>query len=438
MLGSNSRTHRSVSSVQLPAEFSASSSNAPYFDYCKDDFILDLRSFNADNPNGDEKAKLKKLLHDRWEAAKQYNAFNYSLNCMYRCMEGQYELSLQLNTERGELRRKPMHFKSIKEPFNSHRFNFTKLHDNEILFYLRNIDEPISTDPLDRHLVAVNASPLERDHSLIIPSVNKCLPQVLTYQAVRIAVDMMLLINDDTFHILFNSLLGQASVNHLHLHGLYWPYDSDLINRKCEPLLDVSDAHIIQPPNWICSAFVFQLNSLNDYKQFKRNVFNCVNFLTEANQAHNVFFSRGQPIRTKGLDREEDRRGEKPQYVTAYIFPRRNLIGAKPPSNFNPAANELAGNLTAYNLKFFESATEQTVIRIIEEDACLDANVFQKLCSDLADVLKNRPFGSSRSEELSNFEDLTSPEIDELRDEFQSFMPRSPSIRHRGNSKDNI
>lgn len=86
-------------------------------------------------------------------------------------------------------------------------------------------------DPLDRHLVAVNASPLERDHSLIIPSVNKCNPQVLTLQAVRIAVDLMLLVDDDMFHILFNSLLGQASVNHLHLHAMYWPYDSDLINR---------------------------------------------------------------------------------------------------------------------------------------------------------------------------------------------------------------
>lgn len=72
------------------------------------------------------------LLHERWENAKQYNAFNYSLNCMYRCMEGKYDLSMQLNIERGELRRKPMHFKNIKEPFNHLRFNFTKLHDKEV------------------------------------------------------------------------------------------------------------------------------------------------------------------------------------------------------------------------------------------------------------------------------------------------------------------
>ncbi|CAI5451716.1 unnamed protein product [Caenorhabditis angaria] len=433
MLGANARTQRSVSSIQLPAEFSPSVSNAPHFNYNKNDFIVDLR--NSGDENEGKRKHLKELLHDRWEGARQFNAFNYSLNCMYKCLDGQYDLSMQLNIERGELRRKPMHFKNIKEPFNHHKFNFTKLNDREMLFYLKCDDDPISNDPLDRHLVAVNASPLERDHSLIIPAVNKCFPQVLTLQAVRIATDLMLLIEDDTFHILFNSLLGQASVNHLHLHAMYWPYDSDLINRKCEPLHDISDVFIIRPPMWICPAFVFQLTKFENYNRFKENIFKCVEYLTETNQAHNVFFSRAQPIRTSGEDKLEDRRGEKPQFVTCYVFPRMNMIGAKPPSNFNPAANELAGNLTSYTYRFFESASEQAVIRIIEEEASLDDESFQTLAADLADLLSGRNIGVSRPSDLNNFEGLTSPEIDELRDSFQSFMPRSPSIRHRTSAR---
>ena len=55
--------------------------------------------------------------------------------------------------------------------------------------------------------------------------------EVLTETGVRLATDMMLLIDDETFHVLYNSLLGHASVNHLHLHTIFWPYDSDLINR---------------------------------------------------------------------------------------------------------------------------------------------------------------------------------------------------------------
>lgn len=38
----------------------------------------------------------------------------------------------QLNVERGELRRKPMRFRKIREPFNNVRWNFTRLHDNEV------------------------------------------------------------------------------------------------------------------------------------------------------------------------------------------------------------------------------------------------------------------------------------------------------------------
>ncbi|CCD64123.1 GDP-D-glucose phosphorylase 1 [Caenorhabditis elegans] len=443
MLGANARTQRSVSSIQLPAEYSPSASSAPYFNYSPDDFILDLRSHQSDeiyengnsNHEKDEKKALKELLHERWENAKQYNAFNYPLNCMYRCLDGKYDLSMQLNIERGELRRKPMHFKNIKEPFNHLRFNFAKLHDHEILFYLKCDTDPISNDLLDRHLVAVNASPLERDHSLIVPSVNKCSPQVLTLQAVRIAVDLMLLVDDDMFHILFNSLLGQASVNHLHLHAMYWPYDSDLINRKCEPLHDVPNVYVIRPPVWICPAIVFQLDSLDNYEQFKMNIYKCVEHLTESNQAHNLFLARAQPIRTTGAEKEEDRRGERPQLVTCYVFPRMNMIGAKPPSNFNPAANELAGNLTSYTIRFFESANEQSVIRIIEEEASLDDDTFRSLCFDLADVLIGRSVGTSRPQDLDTLAGLTSPEIDELRDSFQSFMPRSPSIRHRSSTR---
>ncbi|KAE9413694.1 hypothetical protein Angca_004543, partial [Angiostrongylus cantonensis] len=319
------------------------------------------------------------LLHSRWEEAKGKNAFKYGLNCMYKLLEGRYNLSMQLNVERGELRRKPMRFKNIREPFNHLRWNFTKLPENEILLYLRCEDRPITHDPLDRHVIAVNASPLERDHSLIIPSINRCLPQVLTPTSIRIATDVMLLTADHSFNILFNSLLGQASVNHLHLHFLYWPYESDLINRRFDLLNDSSEVYTIEPPNWLCNAFAFQLTTLDEYDCFQRNLTRCVDFLSERNQAHNVFITRAQPIRTAGPLQEEDNAGKRPQLVTAYVFPRMNVVGAKPPTNFNPAANELAGCLTSYTVRFFESASEQSAIRIIEEEAQIPTEVFQKV-----------------------------------------------------------
>ena len=125
-----------------------------------------------------------------------------------------------------------MRFRSIKEPFSHLRFNFTKLLPQEILYQMRCIDKPYSEDvPDSNHIIAINDRPLERGHTLIIPSLDKCHPQVLSALAIRIATDLMLLMEDENFHVLFNSLLGQASVNHLHMHGILWPYDSDLINR---------------------------------------------------------------------------------------------------------------------------------------------------------------------------------------------------------------
>uniref|UniRef100_A0A1I7XHP9 GDP-D-glucose phosphorylase 1 n=1 Tax=Heterorhabditis bacteriophora TaxID=37862 RepID=A0A1I7XHP9_HETBA len=346
MLGTGPRTQRSVSSVQLPIDFSPLASSVPTFQYKTDDFIIDLR--NREDCSSSNRQSLKELIHLRWEGSKAKNAFNYGLNCMYKLLEGNYNLSIQLNVERGELRRKPMRFKNIKEPFNHLRWNFTKLHENE----------------------------------------------------------------------------------------------------RFEPLSDVSNAFIIRPPDWICNAFAFQLTEKENYSTFVSDLTKCVEYLTEQNQAHNLFLTRAQPIRTNDPEHDEDLSGVRPQFVTAYVFPRANMIvadlsirctGAKPPTNFNPAANELAGCLTSYTIRFFESVTEQAAVRIIEEEAQLPDDVFQNLVYDISDLLSNKPIGTSRSSMNNLLEDLTSPEIDELRDSFQMFAPHSPNIatnrRYRTNSE---
>lgn len=48
------------------------------------------------------------------------------------CLRDVIHAEFQLNVERGELRRKPMRFRKISEPFNAVRWNFTRLHQNEV------------------------------------------------------------------------------------------------------------------------------------------------------------------------------------------------------------------------------------------------------------------------------------------------------------------
>uniref|UniRef100_A0A1I7Y4P4 GDP-D-glucose phosphorylase 1 n=1 Tax=Steinernema glaseri TaxID=37863 RepID=A0A1I7Y4P4_9BILA len=427
------RTHRSLSSVQIPTGLQEQNPT-PFFQYRTSEFIFDLKKPLC-NPveNGKSSSPshsrlpLKEFLASRWEDSKKEKVFNYDLNCMYKLLDGDYNLSIQLNVERGKLRRKPMRFRSISENFNSLRWNFTRLKPEEILMFMRCLDRPFSDDPLDRHVIAVNASPLERSHSLLVPAVNKCLPQSITETAVRMGTDMMLLVDDDSFHVLFNSLLGQASVNHLHMHALFWPYDSDLIFRRYDEL--ARGVYAIRRPDWFISTFAFQLTSVAEFDTFIENVTKCIELLAAQRVAHNVFFTRAPLIRTSGPLRFEERQPSS-MLVTAYVFPRRSITGAKPPTNFNPAANELAGCLTSYTYRFFEAVTETTAIRIIEEDAVLEDAHFEMLAREVVASITGQPSSSdeedSYGERKDSSEQLTSPELDELRDSFHTFELRSP------------
>ncbi|CAG9532476.1 unnamed protein product [Cercopithifilaria johnstoni] len=433
MLNASSQTGLLRSSVQLPVGQDCTSS-ALLFSYSSaSDFIYDLR-----NPltRDEGRSKFEDVLISRWEDAKKRKLLNYDLNCMYKLLEGDFNFSVQLNVERGERRRKPMHFRAVREPFNNLRWNFTKLKENEILLYLQRKDHLPSSDPLDFHVVAVNAAPLARGHSLLLPYMNRCAPQVLSEVAVRLATDTMLLARDSSFHVLFNSLLALASINHLHLHLLTWPYDSDLTNRRCEHLFD--NIYIVKRPTWFAYAIVFQLTAPEQYEKFVISIARCVDYLSTHEVAHNIFFSRAQPLRTSGAIQSEDRTNVLPQLVTAYIFPRVAVIGAKPVKSFSPASLELSGCLTAYTYQFFETITEERALRIIDEEATLPDSRFNQICSELIQVLSGEKLveqSTTEKDESACFiaitrtvtlDDLSSPEQDELRDSFQTFEMHSP------------
>lgn len=58
-----------------------------------------------------------------------------------------------------------------------------------------------------------------------------------------------------------------------------------------------------------------------------RNITRCADYLSTHEVAHNIFFSRAQPLRTSGAIQSEDKTNVLPQLVTAYIFPRVAVVG---------------------------------------------------------------------------------------------------------------
>lgn len=73
------------------------------------------------------------------------------------------------------------------QPFNSIGFNFTKLTQQEILFDIGNGDT--------NDIVAINASPLEQGHCLVLVECLKCLPQIMTEYSLYKVTELCLLSN---------------------------------------------------------------------------------------------------------------------------------------------------------------------------------------------------------------------------------------------------
>lgn len=68
------------------------------------------------------------------------------------------------------------------------------------------------------HPVLINVSPLCRPHGLLVPHAAFRQPQVLTLDALELALHLLAMPGADGLRVAFNSLGAWASVNHLHLH----------------------------------------------------------------------------------------------------------------------------------------------------------------------------------------------------------------------------
>uniref|UniRef100_A0A914PGE4 Uncharacterized protein n=1 Tax=Panagrolaimus davidi TaxID=227884 RepID=A0A914PGE4_9BILA len=82
--------------------------------------------------------------------------------------------------------------------------------------------------------------------------------------------------------------------------------------------------------------------------------------------------------------------------------------------------------------RFFESVTEQSALRVIEEEAVLDESLFSKLVLELADKFSGRKEWSESVPDLQQplGETLSTNELEELVDSFQAVTSPSPLLRH--------
>uniref|UniRef100_A0A023FYJ2 GDP-D-glucose phosphorylase 1 n=1 Tax=Amblyomma parvum TaxID=251391 RepID=A0A023FYJ2_AMBPA len=257
-------------------------------------------------------------------------------------------LYAKLNPKRAQERRKPQHITSVCMPFDDSLFNFTRLKEAEKLFCLKNSDKGNGKEA--GHWVVINVSPLEYCNSLLVPSLEQCLPQVLTAESVSLAIETVLLSSSVNFRLGFNSLGGFASVNHHHFHIYYLEQRLYIETARVDHLWSECYEIVDYP----AKGFAFQVTESNK-EAVVRDIMVLVSMLLKSSTAHNLFMTRGTSFQDGSPNRTEE------LVVRVYMWARQSSYGAKDESALNVALCELAGHLPMKNEEGYQAATEDFV-----------------------------------------------------------------------------
>lgn len=342
--------------------------------YDAGDFVYEVASGVDSRPT-----RFDDLLRSKWSAAMAAGHFWYKLDKLEtRILPGKYRFVAQLNTKRAQERRKPQHVSSIRMPFDGSLFNFTKLKEAEMLFCLESggKDGPKRA----RNWVVINVSPLEYCNALLVPSLEDCLPQILTAESLTLAIDTVLLSSSANFRLGFNSLGGFASVNHHHFHIYY------LDHRLYVETAGVSHlwSQCYELVDYPAKGFAFQVTKGNK-ESVVRDIMVLVEMLLKSSTAHNLFITRGT-----SFDAQDSASGQ--QAVRVYLWARQSCYGAKDESAFNVALCELAGHLPMKSEEGYLTATEDTV-----------SEELRKFCDDTFSEIRSQVVAlNKRPEEISN------------------------------------
>ncbi|CAI9730145.1 Hypothetical predicted protein [Octopus vulgaris] len=297
-------------------------------------------------------SKFDKIIIEKWNEAMQKGYFKYELNLKTKILPGKRGYVAQLNPLRFIERRKPQHIQSVNQEFDPNSFNFNKIHEKEVLLLPVGLHW-MNHDPHNKlkNKIIINVSPLEFGHCLIIPEINKCLPQAVTSFGLQLAVEFLLLSKHLGLCVGFNSLCALASVNHLHFHSYY--LDELLPIKKCH-----LTKNLYEILDWPASGFIFQLEE-NALVTFIENVVKVTQYFQKEEIAHNIMISRGTIYSQHHMENDNA--------INLFLWPRIKYEGAKNSDCFNIALAELAGQLPIKDLKSFEEITEELVDQTINE-----------------------------------------------------------------------
>ncbi|KAL4279471.1 hypothetical protein GQ457_03G022820 [Hibiscus cannabinus] len=307
-------------------------------------------------------AFLDSLVLGEWEDRMQRGLFRYDVTaCETKVIPGEYGFIAQLNEGR-HLKKRPTEFRvdKVLQPFDGNKFNFTKVGQEEVLFQFEASEDGevqfFPNAPIDVEnspsVVAINVSPIEYGHVLLIPRIFECLPQMIDPESFLLALYMAAEAGNPYFRLGYNSLGAFATINHLHFQAYYLAMPFPIEKAPTKKLTTLTGGVVVlELLKYPVRGLVFEGgNTLQDLSDIVSGACIC---LQENNVAYNILISDcGKRI-----------------FLLPQCYAEKQALGEVSlellDTQVNPAVWEISGHMVLKRRKDYEEASEENAWRLL-------------------------------------------------------------------------
>ncbi|KAL2495883.1 GDP-L-galactose phosphorylase 1 [Forsythia ovata] len=309
-------------------------------------------------------AFLDSLLLGEWEDRMQRGLFRYDVTaCETKVIPGQCGFIAQLNEGR-HLKKRPTEFRvdKVLQPFDENKFNFTKVGQEEVLFQFEpSMDNDVQffpNAPIDIEnspsVVAINVSPIEYGHILLIPRILGCLPQRIDRDSFLLALYMAAEAGNPYFRLGYNSLGAFATINHLHFQAYYLAVPFPIERAPTRKITTTSGGvKICDILNYPVRGLVFEGG--NPLEELSNVVSDSCICLQDNNIPYNVLIAdSGRRI-----------------FLFPQCYAEKQALGEVSSelldTQVNPAVWEISGHMVLKRKEDYEEASEENAWRLLAE-----------------------------------------------------------------------
>lgn len=369
-------------------------------------------------------AFLDSLLLGEWEDRMQRGLFRYDVTaCESKVISGEFGFIAQLNEGR-HLKKRPTEFRvdRVLQPFDETKFNFTKVGQEELLFQVEASDDGpqffpnASIDPMSSpNVVAINVSPIEYGHVLLIPKVLECFPQRIDGDSFLLALQMAAEASNPYFRVGYNSLGAFATINHLHFQAYYLavPFPVEKAPTRIMSSAIAGTVNINEILNYPVRGLVFDgASSLEEMAEVVSSSCIC---LQENNIPFNVLISdMGKRV-----------------FLLPQCYAEKQALGEVSAelldTQVNPAVWEISGHIVLKRKEDFEGASEANALKLLAE-VSLSEERFREVTSLIFEAI-----GVAGAEMHGSGPLLKKPpdvEAEHVEDEMEAIVGAHPAMVH--------